>query len=166
MGSFPPALPAEAVPTAAAGRPGRVPLRGRAQGLPVPAGSSRIWRVDPAAVGATGAADVVDAAGTSHDTGYTSIQDIAFDPNDGSLYVDELAEDGALAFEAGFPTGDFPPAVLLHVVGASRTELQRGFLSEPGSVVVAGDSSVHVTDGMYSNGRLLRVRTAASGSPT
>ena len=34
-------------------------------------------------------------------TGFTAIQDIAFDKNNGRLYVYELAEDGVFAFEAG-----------------------------------------------------------------
>jgi hypothetical protein len=90
--------------------------------------------------------------------GFTAIQDIAFNQRNGRLYVLELAADGVLAFEEGFGTGDFPPAVLLKVKKHERVELAAGQLSEPGGVVVAHDGTVFVTDGMFSDGRLLRLR--------
>ena len=90
-------------------------------------------------------------------SGFTSIFDIAFNPNNGTLYVYEIAEDGWLAFEEGFATGDFPPAVLLEVKGNKQRELARGQLSQPGGVAVAKDGKVFVTDGMFTGGRLLRI---------
>ena len=48
----------------------------------------------------------------------------------------ELAKDGALAFEGGFETGEFPPAVLLKTSSHGRTELAAGQLSEPGGIAL------------------------------
>ena len=50
-------------------------------------------------------------------SGFTSIIDIAFNPKNGTLYVYQIAGKGWLAFEEGFQTGVFPPAVLLEVGG-------------------------------------------------
>ena len=91
-------------------------------------------------------------------SGFTSIFDIAFNPKNGTLYVYEIAEDGWLAFEEGFATGEFPPAVLLEVKGKKIRELVRGQLSQPGGVTVSNNGKVFVTDGMFSEGRLLQVR--------
>ena len=95
-----------------------------------------------------------------YSTGYTAIQDIAFDKNNGRLYVYELAEDGVFAFEAGLETGEFPPAVLLEVKrgwhGDKRTELATGELSQPGGIVVV-NGKIYVTDGVFTGGRLLRI---------
>ena len=66
----------------------------------------------------------------------------------------EIAEDGWLAFEAGFETGEFPPAVLLEVKGNKLRELVRGQLSQPGGVSIGRDGAVYVTDGMFTGGRL------------
>ena len=52
----------------------------------------------------------------------------------------------------------FPPAVLLEVKGHRTRELARGKLSQPGGVAVSRDGTVFVTDGMFGNGRLLRLR--------
>ena len=92
-------------------------------------------------------------------SGFTSIFDIAFNRHNGTLYVYEIAEAGWPAFEAGFaPGGVFPPAVLLEVKGGKTTELVRGQLSQPGGVTVTNDGSIYVTDGMFTGGRLLKVR--------
>jgi NHL repeat len=48
--------------------------------------------------------------------------------------------------------------LLLEVRGNARTELVPGELSQPGGVAVGNDGSVFVTDGMFTNGRLLEVR--------
>ena len=63
-----------------------------------------------------------------------------------------------LAFEEGFATGELPPAVLLKVKGATGAQLAAGQLSEPGGVVASRRGHVYVTDGVFSNGRLVRVR--------
>ncbi len=101
--------------------------------------------------------DVHDANCSVWKSGFTSIFDIAFNPNNGTLYVYEIAKDGWLAFEEGFATGDFPPAVLLEVKGKKQKELAKGQLSQPGGVEVAKDGKVFVTDGMFTGGRLIRI---------
>lgn len=84
--------------------------------------------------------------------GFTAIQDIAINQNNGTLYVYELAADGVLAFEAGLETGDFPPAVLLKVKNNKRTELL--------AVAVSHNGTVFVTDNVFTpeGGRLTQVR--------
>ena len=69
----------------------------------------------------------------------------------------ELAKDGVLAFEDGFGTGEFPPAVLLKVGRHGRTELAAGQLSEPGGIAFGRDGKLYATDGIFGNGRLLRI---------
>ena len=101
---------------------------------------------------------VPDPSCTVYRDGFTGIQDIAFNRSNGRLFVYELAADGVLAFEAGFETGEFPPAALLKVKKHKTTALAAGLLSEPGGIVVTRDGKVFVTDGMFSNGRLLRIR--------
>jgi hypothetical protein len=39
-----------------------------------------------------------------------------------------------------------------------RRELVKGKLSQPGDIVVARDGTILVTDGMFTGGRLLRIR--------
>ena len=65
-----------------------------------------------------------------------------------------------LAFEEGFETGVFPPAVLMRVNGTRRVELAAGQLSEPGGVAVSIEGRVYVTDHVFTPdaGRLLRIR--------
>ena len=157
--TLPSKLPAEAVPTSIAiGRDGWAYV-GQLMGFPGRPGSAHIWRINPNAVGA-----VCDAKHATRNckvwkSGFTSIIDLAFNPKNGTLYVYEIARAGWLAFEEGFKTGNFPPAVLLEVRSHHRNrELVRGKLSQPGGVAVARDGSIFVTDGMFSNGRLLRIR--------
>ena len=71
----------------------------------------------------------VPPACTVYQSGLTAIQDIAFDDRTGRLYVYELAEDGVLAFEAGFETGMFPPTVLLPIRNIGRRSEQRSELA-------------------------------------
>ena len=150
-------LPAEAVPTTVAIGPDGWAYVGQLIGFPAKPGSAHIWRVNPNAEGAVCAVDVKDPNCSVWKSGFTSIFDIAFNPNNGTLYVYEIAEDGWLAFEEGFQTGEFPPAVLLKVKGKKQHELARGQLSQPGGVEVAKDGKVFVTDGMFTGGRLLRI---------
>ena len=91
--------------------------------------------------------------------GYTSIQDIHVDPWTGKTYVYELAAGGALEFEEGFETGVFPPAVLLEVRNGQRRELAAGQLSQPGGVTTGLFGQVYVTDGMFTDGRLLQIKS-------
>ena len=156
--SLPPFLPAEAVPTTVTIGPDGWAYVGQLIGFPGKPGSAHIWRVNPNAVGAVCSVDVKDPNCSVWKSGFTSIFDIAFNPNNGTLYVYEIAKDGWLAFEEGFTTGDFPPAVLLEVKGKKQRELAPGQLSQPGGVEVAKDGKVFVTDGMFTDGRLLRIR--------
>ena len=162
--NLPPTLPAEAVPTTVAiGRDGWAYV-GQLIGFPGKPGSAHIWRVDPNSedeICSINPGIATDGC-TVWKSGFTSIFDIAFNPRNGTLYVYEIAEDGWLAFEEGFATGDFPPAVLLEVKGTRIRELVRGQLSEPGGVGVGRDGSIYVTDGVISladagHGRLLKI---------
>ena len=56
-----------------------------------------------------------------------------------------------------FDLAAFPPAVLLEIRGNQRRELAAGQLSQPGGVTAAL-GIIHVTDGTFTGGRLLRVR--------
>ncbi len=153
-----PTINAEAVPTTVTlGRDGAAYV-GELKGFPFRPGSSRIWRVNPAASGATCSSGGSSGGCTAFASGFTAIQDIAFNRNNGTMYVYELAAGGALAFEEGFETGEFPPAVLLMVRHGRQTEIAAGQLSEPGGVAVARNGHVFVTDGVFSTGRLVRVR--------
>jgi len=157
-----PTLEAEAVPTTVTIGPDGAIYVGELKGFPFRPGSSNIWRIEPDADGAWCSVDAPDPTGdcTLYSSGYTAIQDIAFDDRTGNnLYVYELAAAGVLAFEEGLETGDTPPAVLLQVSrrrGEQRVELAAGQLSQPGGVVVAR-GQVYVTDGIFSDGRLLRI---------
>ena len=155
---FPPRIDAEAVPTTVTIGPDGWVYVGELKGFPFRPRTSRIWRIDPNANGVLCSANTPTAGCASIEGRFTSINDIAFNLQNSTLYVYQLAAGGALAFEAGFETGEFPPAVLLKVRGGERTRLAVGLLSEPGGVVVARGGKVFVTDGMFSDGRLVRVR--------
>lgn len=152
-----PEFTAEAVPTTVTIGPDGKAYVGELKGFPFRPGSSRIWRVDPRASEATCSSAGSSGGCNEYAHGFTAIQDIAFDRK-GTLYVYELAADGVLAFEEGFETGEFPPAVLLKVRRGHRSEIAPGQLSEPGGVAVARDGTVFVTDGVFTGGRLLKLK--------
>lgn len=154
---LPPTIDAESVPTSVAIGPDGAAYVGELKGFPFRSGTSHVWRVDPDAVDALCSVETADPDCSVHLGGFTAIHDLAFNPNNGRLYVYELAVGGVFAFEEAFGTGDFPPAVLLEVTAHRRTELAVGQLSEPGGVAVARDGKVFVTDGVFTGGRLLRV---------
>jgi hypothetical protein len=161
--ALPPTMLAEAVPTTVAIGPDGWAYVGQLVGFPGTPGSAHIWRVNPWAEDA-----VCDVNRPNRDckvwkSGFTSIFDIAFNPHNGTLYVYEIAEDGWLAFEEGFATGEFPPAVLLEVKGHRIRELARCQLSQPGGVEVGRNGQVYVTDGMFTDGRLIRIRGRGHG---
>jgi hypothetical protein len=151
-------LTAEAVPTTVTVGPDGMAYVGELKGYPFTPETSHVWRIDPDADGAFCSVDTSDPDCSVYADGFTAIQDIAFNQRNGRLYVLELAAEGVPAFEEGFGTGDFPPAVLLKVKKHERVELAAGRLSEPGGIAVAHDGTVFVTDGMFSDGRLLRIR--------
>lgn len=151
----PPAIPAEAVPTSIAVTRRGIYV-GELKGFPFRPGSSHVYRLPLDAIDATCSGAASNAGCKVVESGLTSIQDIAIDPATGTLYVYELAAEGTFAFEAGFETGEFPPAVLLAIDGSRRRELAAGQLSQPGGVTAAF-GIVHVTDGTFGNGRLLRI---------
>lgn len=157
---LPAEITAEAVPTSVAlGKDGAIYV-GELKGFPFRPGSSHVWRIDPDADGAFCSVNEPDPDCTIAAGGFTAIQDIAINQNNGTLYVYELAAEGVLAFEAGFESGEFPSAVLLKVKIDRRTELVAGQLSQPGGVTVARNGTVFVTDGVFDpgGGRLARVR--------
>ena len=146
----------EAVPTSISiGRDGWAYV-GQLVGGPGTPGTAHIWRLNP---WATSAQCAVGSTGKCQDwkRGFTGIVDLAWAPNR-SLYVYEIAKGGYTAFEEGFTTGVFPPAVLLQVKGHWRHQVATGQLSQPGGVVVARDGTVYVTDGIFTAGRLLKIR--------
>lgn len=177
--TLPPEMTAEAVPTTVTLGPDGWIYVGELKGFPFRPGSSNIWRIKPWADGAWCSVTTPDPSCRLYSTGFTAIQDLAFNRQNGKMYVYELAEDGVLAFEAGLPgengeppTGPMPPAVLLevwrrwHDDDADRRgdghcdkgrELAAGQLFEPGGVVVDRRGQVFVTDGVFSGGRLLKV---------
>ena len=154
----PPTLTAEAVPTTVAIGPDGWAYVGELKGYPFRPGSSHVWRIDPDAEGAFCSVETRDRSCSVYAEGFTAIQDIAFNQHNGRLYVVELAAEGVLAFEEGFETGVFPSAVLLKVKKHKRTELAAGDLSQPGGIAVAHDGTVFATDGVFTDGRLLRIR--------
>ena len=93
---------------------------GELKGFPFRPGSSNVWRIDPGAQDALCSTSVADPSCSKVPGRFTAIQDIAVDLSERALYLYELAAGGVLAFEAGFESGDFPPAVLLKVTGADR----------------------------------------------
>jgi hypothetical protein len=155
---LPPTIDAEAVPTAVTLGPDGWVYVAELKGFPFRPETSRVWRVDPDDEDAFCSVNTPDEACTVVEEGLTAIQDIAFDRETSTLYVYELAEDGTLAFEEGFETGEFPPAVLLEIKANKTTELAEGQLSQPGGIVVGNRGRVFVTDGLFGNGRLLIVR--------
>lgn len=157
MGVFPPKITAEAVPTSVTIGPDGAIYVGTLNGFPFRPGAAKVWRIDPRADGVLCSVNTPSHGCKVHARGLTAIQDIAFGPKDHKLYVLELAKDGVLAFEAGFETGQFPPAVLLKVSRHGRTELAKGELSQPGGLAFSRHGKLYVTDGTFGNGRLLRV---------
>jgi DNA-binding beta-propeller fold protein YncE len=153
-----PTLDAEAVPTTVTVGPDGAVYVGELKGFPFRPGTSNIWRIDPDAEGAWCSTAGSSGGCALHDDGYTAVQDIAFNPNNGRLYVLELAADGVLAFEAGFETGQFPPGVLLEVSRNHVRELAAGQLSQPGGIAIARNNKIYVTDGVFTSGRLLQVQ--------
>ena len=157
VGPLPPTIDAEAVPTSVTLGPGGSVLVGELKGFPFRPGTSHVWRVNPDAEDALCSVNTPDDDCSVEYEGFTSINDIYFSRGTGSLYVYELAKDGALAFEAGFESGEFPPAVLLEVKNNKTTELAEGKLSQPGGIVALNRGTVFVTDGMFTGGRLVEV---------
>ncbi|MFY9586050.1 MAG: ScyD/ScyE family protein [Actinomycetota bacterium] len=149
FGPLPPTIDAEAVPTAVTLGPNGWVYVGQLKGFPFKPGTSRVWAVNPDADGALCSAETPDPDCKIAYEGFTAIQDIYFLRQTATLYVYELARDGVLAFEAGFESGDFPPAVLLEVKKNKTTELAKGKLSEPGGIVALNRGEVFVTDGMF-----------------
>ena len=159
---LPPELTAEAVPTSVTIGPDGAIYVGELKGFPFRPGSSHVWRIDADAEGAWCSVNTPNSSCTVYKNNLTAIQDIDFNLKNRRLYVYELAADGVLAFEAGFESGDFPPAVLLEIGRTAggkmrRRELAAGQLSQPGGVAVAPNGRIFVTDGVFTEGRLLRV---------
>jgi hypothetical protein len=152
-------LPAEAVPTSVAIGPDGFVYVGELKGFPFRPGSSHVWRIDPNANGVVCSVTAPEPGCTVAVSGLTAIQDIAINHKNGALYVYELAAGGVLAFEAGFETGQLPPAVLLKIKNNKRTEIHAGLLSEPGGVAISRNSTVLVTHRVFTpdGGQLIRV---------
>jgi hypothetical protein len=158
--TLPARLPAEAVPTSIAIGPDGWAYVGQLVGFPGRPGSAHIWRVNPNAKDALCDINHKTRSCKAWKSHFTSIIDLAFQPGTWNLYVYEIARAGWLKFEEGFaPGGKFPAAVLLEVRrGHSPRELVKGKLSQPGGIVVTRAGEIFVTDGMFTNGRLLRIR--------
>lgn len=155
----PPALPTESVPTSIAVTKQGI-FVGELKGFPFRPGSSNVYKIALGVTGATCSPTTPNKACRVVHDDLTAIQDLSVDPKTGKTYVYELAAGGTLAFEAGFESGTFPPAVLLEVAkNGKRRELAAGLLSQPGGVV-AENGTVYVTDGIFGAGRLVKVRTS------
>ena len=157
--TLPPALPAEAVPTSIA-VVGHSIYVGELKGFPFRPGSSRIWKIDTRATGVVCSTDPGHATAgcATAMTGFTGIQDLDVNAWTGETYVYQIAAGGVLAFEGGFESGQFPPAVLERVSrSGQRSELAPGELSQAGGVDVGVFGTVHVTDHVFTGGRLLRI---------
>jgi hypothetical protein len=159
---LPPEMPAEAVPTGIAiGRDGWAYVS-QLQGFPFRPGTSHVWRVNPWAQDAECSASAPNDACSAAMGGFTALIDVAINTRTNAVYVYGLAAGGVLAFEEGFATGVFPPAVLTQVgANGKRSELAAGMLSQPGGVAVARDGTVFATDGVFGNGRLVQIRGSA-----
>lgn len=156
--TLPPKVRSEAVPTGIAIGADGYAYISELRGFPFRPGSSRVWRLDP------WARDAECSNASSGDCsvamrGFTALVDVAIDRTSGAVYTLSLGDAGVIAFEEGFATGVFPPAKLVRIAHGHRHELASGMLSQPGGVAVARDGAVFVTDGMFTGGRLLQVRT-------
>jgi hypothetical protein len=99
---LPAMIPAQPVSTSVAIGPDGAAYVGELKGFPAPTGESRIWRIEPGAVGVECG---VDPECTVVGDGFTSIIDLQFGP-DGTLYVTELDEASWWAVEVLMaPTG-------------------------------------------------------------
>ena len=157
--TLPPTLLAEAVPTSIAIGPDGWAYVGQLVGFPGKPGTADIWRLNPNAHDALCSRKKGDDHNcTVWKKGFTAIEDLAFNKKTGTLYVLEISKDGWMPLEEAIPAGPFPAAVLLEVKGHHRRELVPGQLSQPGGVAVGTDGAVFVTDGMFTDGRLSRVR--------
>lgn len=162
---LPPMLPAEAVPTSVVVTPDGV-LVSELKGFPFRPGTSRIWKVDPNATDAVcsvtppATARGARPACAPYASGFTAVQDLAYEPFSKQLFVYQLAADGVLAFEGGMSSGQTPPAVLTAVSRTGqRRELAAGQLSQPGGIEVDLFGRLFATDGVFGDGRLVQVRT-------
>jgi hypothetical protein len=142
----PPGTPflAESVPTAVTVGPDGAWYVSELKGFPFHPGSSRIWRIEPGAEGATCDPEQPDSgACTTFESGFTSVIDIAFGDDD-ELYVAEIAKAGLLAVEEfGAP----PIGALWRVEDGSKTELEpdAGLMALGG--VAVDDEDIYVTTG-------------------
>jgi len=151
-------VPAEAVPTSVAIGPDGAYYVSELKGFPFPKGASRIWRIEPGAVGATcDPANPNVGACRTVGTGFTAAIDLAFG-RDGTMYVLEIVKEGLLAVEVfGAP----PIGALYAVKGGTKTELATGTLMAPGGVAVSYDGTLNITTGTVFGpgaGTVVRVR--------
>jgi hypothetical protein len=151
-------VPAEAVPTAVAVGPDGAYYVSELKGFPFPKGASRIWRIEPGAVGAAcDPASPNTGPCRTYATGFTGVIDLAFG-RDGTMYVLEIVKEGLLGVEVfGAP----PIGALWAVRGGTKTELATGTLMAPGGVAVGYDGAVNVTTGTVFGpgaGTVVRIR--------
>ncbi|HEX5510269.1 MAG TPA: ScyD/ScyE family protein, partial [Actinomycetales bacterium] len=161
IGSLPPMLPAETVPTGVVlGGDGKAYVS-ELIGFPFPLHSSGVWQVDPDAknAGCNGSPDNPVAPGEKVVTGFSGINDVTMDKW-GNLYVTELSSNGIWSVEMAFAD---PTAVAglgrvtkvtkdgdKQVVGSTP-------LTIPGSSVVTSSGHVYVSDMHLIAAKLLRI---------
>jgi hypothetical protein len=142
LGSGPPEVPMQAVPTAIVKGPDGAYYMSQLTGFPFPVGAANVYRIDPR----TGAATVYAA-------GFTNIMDLAFG-DDGTLYVLEIDSNGII-----LP----PPNGAIHAIGPDGTRTTvvspDGTLIEPGGIAVGEDGDLYVTNRSRSpdDGQVLRI---------
>lgn len=152
---LPPEMPTESVPTTVAVGPDGAIYVGELKGFPFRPGSSRIWRIDADASDVDCSAEATQGDCYTAETGYTGIADLDIHSS-GAKLVMEYAADGVMAFEGGFETGEFPPAVLRASYQGQRVELAEGEFSQPGAVAFFRNKAF-VLDGLITGGRLSRL---------
>jgi sugar lactone lactonase YvrE len=138
-------IPAQAVPNSVTVGPDGAWYVGQLTGFPFTPGSSRVWRVDPAARGVACDAAATSGPCTLFADGLTAIIDIAFGP-DGHLYVLEIAKNGVLALESGAPTLEDLTGALLRMDGTTFTEIASEGLITPAGLAIGADGRIFVTN--------------------
>ena len=155
---LPPTIESEAVPTSVTIGPDGWLYVGELQGFPFRPGTSHVWRIDPDADGVVCSVEDSDPGCSVFGRELHCHPGHRVQPARSVALRLRARRRRCARIRGRIRNGRVPPAVLLKVNGRKRTELAAGQLSEPGGVVASHRGHVFVTDGMFSTGRLVRVR--------